>query len=402
MGRRERPVDRSRPVRGRLAEHLRSWRESAGVTYETLGRRTGLSPATLKRAASGAVVPRRATVEAYVEGCGGGQNEVRAAEELWRQARIEERGRLAQLRAPRPELIGDAGDLSRALEVVWEQAGAPSLREIRERSGNPLALPVSGAARIVNRDTIPADEQQLQAFLTGCGIPPEQHTPWLTAFTKITHYSPTATATATADELPDASSPRQQAIFRRLLRADAVSAARRMQASEQVLTEHHAATSPWRRFIDLLPTATTEQIIASGVQGYLASEAARNGTTAQGIKPWQPDVFLEHDGKHMVLELKSTSSPKPGPQADGAVKEPRRPSGNGGSPAAREPGRRAGLPASSAGSRDRAHRQPESAAVHHSQFQEVLVQDWSKAVSGPWAATCPVCRESASAGHSAA
>ncbi|GAA2516347.1 hypothetical protein [Streptomyces gobitricini] len=32
------------------------------------------------------------------------------------------------------------------------------------RSGNPLALPVSGAARIVNREPVPADEQQLKAF----------------------------------------------------------------------------------------------------------------------------------------------------------------------------------------------------------------------------------------------
>jgi len=81
------------------------------------------------------------------------------------------------------------GDLSRALEVVFEQDGAPSLREIRERSGNPLALPVSSAARIVNRNTIPADEQQLQAFLTGCGVPPERHTPWLVAFSEISSQS---------------------------------------------------------------------------------------------------------------------------------------------------------------------------------------------------------------------
>ncbi|MEU3830447.1 helix-turn-helix transcriptional regulator [Streptomyces sp. NPDC029080] len=159
MGLKEKPVDQSRPARGRLAEHLRGLRDAAGMTYETLARCTDLSPATLKRAASGAVVPRRATVDAYVEGCGGEPDAVRAADELWRQARIEERGRLVQLRAPHPELIGDEGDLSRALEVVWEQAGAPSLRELKERSGNPLALPVSSAARIVNRDAIPADAQ---------------------------------------------------------------------------------------------------------------------------------------------------------------------------------------------------------------------------------------------------
>ncbi|MFD6826673.1 helix-turn-helix domain-containing protein [Streptomyces sp. NPDC060085] len=156
MGRAEKPVDHSRPARGRLAEHLRSWRESAGMTYERLAVVAALSPATLKRAAGGSAVPRRATVEAYIEGCGGTPEAVRAAEEMWRQARIEERGRLTQLHAPRPELISDEADLSRALEVVFEQARAPSLREILTRSGNPLALPLSSAARIVNRDAVPA------------------------------------------------------------------------------------------------------------------------------------------------------------------------------------------------------------------------------------------------------
>ncbi|MFF8973647.1 helix-turn-helix domain-containing protein [Streptomyces sp. NPDC014995] len=119
MGRREKPVDHSHPARGRLAEHLRLRRETAGVTYEVLGRESGLSPATLKRAASGRTVPRRAVAEAYVRGCGCGGDEeaLHTVRELWRQARVEERGRLAQLSAPRPELISDAADLSRALEA---------------------------------------------------------------------------------------------------------------------------------------------------------------------------------------------------------------------------------------------------------------------------------------------
>ncbi|MFF2430868.1 helix-turn-helix domain-containing protein [Streptomyces mirabilis] len=394
MGRRDKPVDHSQPARGQLAEHLRSWRETAGITYETLASRTGLSPATLKRAASGTVVPRLATAEAYVEGCGGGQDAVRAADALWRQARIEERGRLVQLRAPRPELIADAADLSRALEATWERAGAPSLREIRDRSGNPLALPVSSAARIVNRDTIPADEQQLHAFLTGCGVPPEQHAAWTTAFDKTNGASPAM------QDLPDASSARQQAILRRLQRLDAVSAARRMQVSEQVLADHQAGLTSWRRFLDLLPVATTEQIIASGVRGYLGSEAARNGTTAQGFKPWQPDFFLEHDSKHMVLELKSTSSPKkPGPQTGGAVKAPRRPSGGGGHPAARrEPGRGSGLPAGSHG-----HADPSAQnAATHARVQEALMTGLSEAASDSPATRCLPCQKHASAGRSAA
>ncbi|MZE76712.1 helix-turn-helix domain-containing protein [Streptomyces xinghaiensis] len=330
MGRAEKPVDHSRPACGRLAEHLRSWRNSARMTYATLAGLTGLSPATLKRAASGAVVPRRTTVESYVEGCGGGPEAVQAAEELWRRARVEERGRLSGLRHPRPELISDAADLSRSLEAVWEQAGALSLREIRDRSGNPHALPVSSAARIVNRDTIPADTQQLQAFLTGCGITPERHTPWLAAFTKITSSAPGANAAQVSPTPPDAAKARQQAIIRRLHHLNTVDAERRTQG----LADHYASTA-WRRFLDLLPAPTTDWIIASGMQNYLAAEATRNGTSAQGFKPWQPDFLLTHDGKHMVFEVKSTSNPGRGPQAGGALKSPGKPPCDGGSPAAR-------------------------------------------------------------------
>lgn len=327
MGRREKPVDQSRPARGRLAVHLRGWRDSAGVTYETLARRTGLSPATLKRAASGAVVPRRTTVEAYVEGCGGGQDAVRAADELWRQARVEERGRLVQLRAPRPELIGNEGDLSRALEVVWEQAGAPSLREIKDRSGDPLALPVSSAARIVNRDAIPADEQQLRAFLTGCGIPPERHTPWLSAFKKITRRSPAATA----GELPDEwSRLRSQAALRRLQRTTP-----RLLTDPSTAQPRHtwgSSDQQWRHFLSLLEPTVLEEIVHS----YLASQAARNGKAPAQLSSWQPDYLVHHNGQHVVVEVKSTSRPSGRPPAGGtAGTAPHTPPGSGGSPAAR-------------------------------------------------------------------
>ncbi|MGW0315108.1 hypothetical protein [Streptomyces flavidovirens] len=158
----------------------------------------GASQATLKRAASGASVPRRETVEGFVTACGADAKAVHGAAELWRWARIEERGRLGSLRAPRPELISDAGDLSKALERVWEQAGAPSLREIRRRSGDELALPVSSAARIVSRDAIPADLRQLTAFLTGCGVPEGNHAVWAEAWRKIASRRATVAAAAAA------------------------------------------------------------------------------------------------------------------------------------------------------------------------------------------------------------
>ncbi|MEW2490882.1 helix-turn-helix transcriptional regulator [Streptomyces sp. NPDC048411] len=331
MGRRENPVDHSRPARGRLAEYLRLRRQSTGMTYQELARLTGLSPATLKRAASGAVVAKHTTVEAYVEGCGGGPGAVRDAGELWRRARIEERGRLAQLHAPRPEFISDAADLSRALEVVWEQAGAPSLRDIRDRSGNPLALPVSSAARIVNRDAIPADEQQLKAFLTGCGIPPEKRTAWTAAFAKA---GSTAAATAAQGLPQEWTAPDRQVAWRRLLRT--ASAPTSGAAPPGAGPGASASDQVWGRLVELLPPAALEEAIASGMQIYLASEAARNGKTLHAPASWQPDMLAVHDGKYTVIEVKSTSNPPGRPPAGGAAGIPsHRPPGSGGHPTAR-------------------------------------------------------------------
>jgi hypothetical protein len=268
-------------------------------------------------------VPQRATPEAYVEGCGGGQDAVRAADALWRQARIEERGRLTQTHAPRSELIVDAADLSRALEAVWERAGAPSLRQIRDRSGNPLALPVSSAARIVKRDTVPADEQQLRAFLTGCGIPPEQHAVWTAAFAKVSSASVAATAAMTP--AGEWNVLKRQAAMRRLLRLTASG-----QPTAQQGLAPRAGDQQWRQFLSLLPPATIEEIVASGVHSYLASEAARNGKNAHLPKPSRPDMLVAHDGKYMVVDFKSASRQDGGPQASGgSTRAPRTPPGGG-------------------------------------------------------------------------
>ncbi|MFE7371347.1 helix-turn-helix domain-containing protein [Streptomyces anulatus] len=316
MGRRENPVDHSRPARGRLAAYLRLRRQSAAMTYRELARATGLSSATLKRAASGTVVPRHTTVEAYVEGCGGGAAQVQYAGELWRHARIEERGRLSGLHAPRPELISDAADLSRALEVVWEQAGAPSLRDIRDRSGNPLALPVSSAARIVNRDAIPADEQQLEAFLAGCGVPPDKHAAWTAAFAKAT----------AAHELPQEPAAADRPVERRLLHmASAYAGGPGTRTNSQA----------WRRLVDLLPPAALDEAVAIGMHSYLASQASLNGKSLPAPLAWQPDLFTTHEGRYVAVEVKNLSSRgRGGPAAGGSVNKPRTPAG-GAPPTAR-------------------------------------------------------------------
>ncbi|MFD5575204.1 helix-turn-helix domain-containing protein, partial [Streptomyces cadmiisoli] len=54
-----------------LAAHLRQARGACGLTYDELSTQAGVSPATLKRAAStaGRVAPRR-VVERYAGACG--------------------------------------------------------------------------------------------------------------------------------------------------------------------------------------------------------------------------------------------------------------------------------------------------------------------------------------------
>ncbi|MFF4307947.1 helix-turn-helix domain-containing protein [Streptomyces sp. NPDC001601] len=386
MGRTEKPVDHSRPARGRLAEHLRRWRESAGMTYETLASRTSLSPATLKRAACGNTVPKRATVEAYIAGCGGDQDAVGAADELWRRARVEERGRLGQLHAPRPDLIGDERDLSRALEVVFEQAGAPSLRDIRDRSGNPLALPVSSAARIVNRDTIPADQQQLQAFLAGCGVPPERHTPWLAAFAKISSQSAGLTGAMPAVDVPGSDAERRVALRQRRQRVTDLAAfwsAMQGDAFPPLLTGNSA---------DLLA-------------GYVLAEAVRNGFTADQVRPWQPDYLVQHDGRYLIFEVKNASGPKRGPQAGGAVTALRRPPG-GPHPATarRQPGRAypAPLPPVTGTTPARSITPAGSPDPHHPPAGQLPVPDRSTTAPDDWFSALRLCEQAASAAPGAA
>ncbi|KPH99490.1 hypothetical protein OK006_8437 [Actinobacteria bacterium OK006] len=97
---------------------------------------------------------------------------------------MEERGTL-HLRSPRPEYIADQADLSHALYALYERAGAPPLRQVQQRGGEPIHLPLSTLARIVNRQTVPADQKQYSAFLAGCGVPSEQRPKWLAAWGKV-------------------------------------------------------------------------------------------------------------------------------------------------------------------------------------------------------------------------
>ncbi len=148
--------------------------------------RAGLSLATLKRAGSGQAVPSWETAREFASACGTLPVGLRPA---WLKARIAERGCLKQLRRPRaPELATTFGDLGEAMEYFYEAAGAPPLRQLQERAGGSYLLPVSSAARIVNREALPASRQQCIAFLIACGLPDRTAERWAQAFDRITRH----------------------------------------------------------------------------------------------------------------------------------------------------------------------------------------------------------------------
>ncbi|WP_181384440.1 hypothetical protein [Streptomyces sp. NWU49] len=207
--------------------------------------------------------------------------------------------------------------------------------DIRDRSGNPLALPVSSAARIVNRDAVPADEQQLRASLTGCGVPPEKHAAWTAAFAKISSAPSAATA---AQGLPqERTAFGRHAKLRRLLRTASAPAGGPASPPGQGRSAR-IGEQAWRRFFELLlPPAALEEALASGLQSYLVSAAARNGKALHAPVRWQPDLLAAHNRTpYTVVEVKSSSrrdGGNPPAGSGGAVRPPRNPAG-GAPPAA--------------------------------------------------------------------
>lgn len=190
MGRPEKPIDPKAPRRrGNLARLLRMIRDAADLTYAEMAAVVDVSEATLKRAASGETVPKKETALAF--SLAAETKGIKFAPDIrgilvsaWRMARMEERGTL-HLRAPRPEYIADYRDLSKALEALYERAGAPPLRTVRADSGDPLALPMSTLARIVRRESLPADERQLMAVVHGCGADKRDDEKWRGAWEKL-------------------------------------------------------------------------------------------------------------------------------------------------------------------------------------------------------------------------
>ncbi|WP_338499031.1 helix-turn-helix domain-containing protein [Streptomyces sp. SJL17-4] len=177
MGRTENPINYEVSTRGRLAELLRA--EKAGRTYDELATLTGVSAATLKRAASGKVVPAETVVDSFLAACGSAPRTVRTAKSLRFQARRDELGGPIRVLAT---TVNTADALSDAFEALHRNAAAPTYREMQKSAGGAYLLPLSSVSRILRRQMLPVDEQQLVAVLRGCRVPEREHGEWVKAW----------------------------------------------------------------------------------------------------------------------------------------------------------------------------------------------------------------------------
>lgn len=195
MGRPEKPIPDPVSPLGRLAVALRNGRRDAGLSYTELAERTRLvSPGTLQRAASGAVLPRQDVARAFAHACAMDVDEILR---LWLAAY---RGSLgggrsgrAKEAAPRPHLVKDLPGLCAALEELRQVNGAPSFRMMESRArtaGKELSR--STAFRISKDKQPPKSAECVEAFLIACEVPPRDRAVWFDAFLRAQRHAVSA------------------------------------------------------------------------------------------------------------------------------------------------------------------------------------------------------------------
>ncbi|WP_326790485.1 hypothetical protein [Streptomyces sp. NBC_00151] len=175
----------ARPARARLTAHLIKLKRLSGDSFTDLAARTTVSASTLKRAVGTGPVPQEHVVTAFVHACAAGDEQPVLM--MWRAARAEERGILEGLQAPQVDNIRTRAELKAAFAAVYERAGAPPVRTVRDRAGVPgtagaCLLPPNTAWRITRREAQLADWPQCEAFLRGCGEPAHRIARWREAW----------------------------------------------------------------------------------------------------------------------------------------------------------------------------------------------------------------------------
>lgn len=192
VGRPEKPIPDPVSPLGRLAVALRNGRRGAGLSYAALSERTrSVSPGTLQRAASGAVLPRREVAQAFARACGMDVDEITR---LWHAAHRGSLGGRSASRSkepePRPDLVKDLPGLCAALGVLRQANGAPSFRMMERRAratGKDLSR--STAFRILTGKQVPTSIDCLEALLVACQVPPRDRTVWFDAWLRAQRHA---------------------------------------------------------------------------------------------------------------------------------------------------------------------------------------------------------------------
>ncbi|WP_158092667.1 helix-turn-helix domain-containing protein [Streptomyces platensis] len=179
MGRREAPIAQCDKALKVLVRWLRDHRTRARLSYAQLADRTRhparpanarCSAATLARAASGHVMPKRRVVLAYATACGADPAE---AERLWKRARYHESlNQGAEEPTPHIRYVRNSAELRAALVDLYRKDGCRPYQELEDISGGVLTHATVG--RLIStktrRPTGRPTRQFVVAFARACGV----------------------------------------------------------------------------------------------------------------------------------------------------------------------------------------------------------------------------------------
>ncbi|MFF9286416.1 helix-turn-helix domain-containing protein [Streptomyces griseosporeus] len=234
-----------------LAEHLTALRRAARLSQRELAAAAAVSRGTVQRAESGAAAPSTEVLDALVRACGGDQAAQGRAHVLRMRGRTEQRGRLPGVKAPAASLVHTAQDLGAALATEYERAGAPPLSRFVSPAEGHKPIPRTTAWRIISRQGLPADAEQLQTFLDVCRV----------GRTAQRHY---------------------RKAYRRLAALRKRSVPPRHTVRRTPVAEPARGTDKipqyYRDLLDLMSQENIETILTFGVAHFIAGQAHRNGT----------------------------------------------------------------------------------------------------------------------------
>jgi outer membrane protein OmpA-like peptidoglycan-associated protein/DNA-binding XRE family transcriptional regulator len=175
-GRPEQPLDSTGPL-PELARELRRLRRNAGLTYNELAAKTGLSEATLRTAAHSKQLPTWSTTRAFITACDGDEGRGRS---LYNDAcRAEGRPvpseRPARPPVPVPGEVTTAAQFVDMLKLLRVWAGNPSLAALSKHGSGHL--PTSTVSDMLNSQRLPRLDLT-QAFVRACGLDEDQADAW--------------------------------------------------------------------------------------------------------------------------------------------------------------------------------------------------------------------------------